>query len=53
MKIYNSLFTSNGGEMLTRVSDGEMMGAPPAWKTLIDQKDNQLIQSVIDETREN
>lgn len=49
----NSLFTSNGGEMLTRVCDGKSLGAAPAYAELLRSGDSHLLSRTIYETKEN
>ena len=49
----NSLFHSNGGEMLTRRADEKLIGAAPAYKQLLDNYDRAYIENIIDETRRN
>ena len=49
----NSLFYSNGKEMLTRRNDGKKMGAAPAYSDLLKTKDQKLIEKILAETRQN
>lgn len=49
----NSLFMSNGGEMLTRISDNKQLGAGPAYNELIKNNSKDFIKNIIEETREN
>jgi hypothetical protein len=49
----NSLFTSDGGEMLLRNSDQKLLGAAPAYQELINNNDIDLLKIIIAETRNN
>jgi hypothetical protein len=49
----NSLFESNGREMLLRLSDQKRLGAGPAYQDLINNYDSDFIRKIVDETRTN
>lgn len=50
--VSNSLFKSNGGEMLTRQKDGVTKGAQPMYQDLLDTKNMELIMRVHEETKQ-
>jgi len=49
--VSNSLFKSNGGEMLTRLTDGVTKGAQPMYQDMLDMKDMELIARISEETK--
>lgn len=49
----NSLFDSGGREWLTRRTDGKEAGASPLYRELLESGDDDLIESVVEETRQN
>ena len=50
--VSNSLFDSGGKEMLTRRSDGVVMGAAPMYEQFLGHADSELVDRVLAETRE-
>lgn len=51
--VANSLFSTNGKEMLSRVPDGVKKGAAPMYTDLLKTKNYQLISTILHETRNN
>jgi hypothetical protein len=49
----NSLFESEGGEYLTRLSDGFQTGADAAYQELLKQNNKAFVQKIVTETRQN
>jgi hypothetical protein len=49
----NSVFQSNGGEMLTRISDNKMVCAGPAYNKLLKESNKEDILKIVKETRDN
>lgn len=49
----NSLFETGGREYLTRRSDGQRIGAEPAYRELLATGSPELIETVVQETRRN
>jgi hypothetical protein len=49
----NSRFDSRGFEMLRRRSDGERMGAAPAYEQLLETETPERVAEIVAETREN
>jgi hypothetical protein len=49
----NSFFDTHGLEYLTRRSDGERLGAEPAYRTLIETESQERVEEVVAETRAN
>lgn len=51
--VANSLYSTNGKEMLERISDGVKQGAAPMYAELLQSKNSELISAVLHETRNN
>ncbi len=51
--VSNSEFKSNGGELLTRVSDNVQLGAAPCWRNALETHTTSQMKSLVKETREN
>jgi hypothetical protein len=49
----NSLFDTGGLEYLTRRSDGQKMGAEPAYRELLEEEKPERVTEVVEETRTN
>ena len=49
----NSLFASDGGEMLTKRSDQAKIGAAPAYRELLKHSSPEVVKNIIHETRHN